>query len=108
MNVLVKGVDSMDLVIKDIIGSQVASDNEQGDLIFDKITNGIENDERVIFIDFADLKLITTAFLNNAIGKLYKKYKRDQLSDRLKVKNISDKGDLELLRLVILNAIEMA
>ena len=59
-------------------------------------------------VDFSDLKLITTAFLNNAIGKLYKKYSMQELKGLLKVKNIKNKNDLELLRLVVLNAIEMS
>ena len=98
----------MELIIKDIIGSDIASDNEQGDLIFDEIVSGVDNHEKQIFLDFSDLKLITTAFLNNAIGKLYKKYSRQELKGLLKVKNIKNKNDLELLRLVVLNAIEMS
>ena len=98
----------MELMIKDIIGSDIASDNEQGDLIFDEIVSGVDNHEKQIFLDFSDLKLITTAFLNNAIGKLYKKYSTQELKGLLKVKNIKNKNDLELLRLVVLNAIEMS
>ena len=98
----------MELMIKDIIGSDIASDNEQGDLIFDEIVSGVDNNEKQIFLDFSDLKLITTAFLNNAIGKLYKKYSTQELKGLLKVKNIKNKNDLELLRLVVLNAIEMS
>ena len=98
----------MELMIKDIIGSDIASDNEQGDLIYNKIVSGVDNHEKQIFLDFSDLKLITTAFLNNAIGKLYKRYNRQELKGLLKIKNIKDKNDLELLRLVILNVIEMS
>ena len=98
----------MELMIKDIIGSDIASDNEQGDLIFDEIVSGVDNHEKQIFLDFSDLKLITTAFLNNAIGKLYKKYSMQELKGLLKLKNIKNKNDLELLRLVVLNAIEMS
>ena len=98
----------MELMIKDIIGSDIASNNEQGDLIYNKIVSGVDNHEKQIFLDFSDLKLITTAFLNNAIGKLYKRYNRQELKGLLKIKNIKDKNDLELLRLVILNAIEMS
>ena len=98
----------MELMIKDIIGSNIASDNEQGDLIFDQIVSGVDNHEKQIFLDFSDLKLITTAFLNNAIGKLYKKYSTQELKGLLKVKNIKNKNALELLRLVVLNAIEMS
>lgn len=98
----------MNLVIKDIIGSKVASENEQGDLIFDEIATSLDESEAEILLDFSGLKLITTAFLNNSIGKLYKNYGKDRLDDILKIKNITDKGDVELLKLVILNAMEAA
>ena len=98
----------MNLVIKDIIGSKVASENEQGDLIFDEIATSLDKSEAEILLDFSGLKLITTAFLNNAIGKLYKNYEKEKLNNRLKIKNITDKGDVELLKLVILNAMEAA
>ena len=45
----------MELMIKDIIGSDIASDNEQGDLIFDEIVSGVDNNEKQIFLDFSDL-----------------------------------------------------
>ncbi|MBU5316534.1 STAS-like domain-containing protein [Clostridium bornimense] len=98
----------MNLVIKDIIGSKVASENKQGDLIFDEIATSLDKSEAEILLDFSGLKLITTAFLNNAIGKLYKNYEKEKLNNRLKIKNITDKGDVELLKLVILNAMEAA
>ena len=63
----------MELMIKDIIGSDIASDNEQGDLIYNKIVSGVDNHEKQIFLDFYYIKLITTDFLNKAIGKLYKR-----------------------------------
>lgn len=98
----------MKLVIKEVIGSRIASENEQGDLIFEEISNGLNKSEKEILLDFSDMKLITTAFLNNSIGKLYRNYGKDRLDDILKIKNITDKGDVELLKLVILNAMEAA
>ena len=41
----------MELMIKDIIGSDIASDNEQGDLIYNKIVSGVDNHEKQIFLD---------------------------------------------------------
>ena len=98
----------MNLVIKDIIGSKVASENKQGDLIFDEIATSLDKSEAEILLDFSGLKIITTAFHKNAIGKLYKNYGKEKLNNRLKIKNITDKGDVELLKLVILNAMEAA
>ncbi len=96
-----------ELIIKDIIKSEFASDNEQGDLIFKEIEGRINQNQNVeIFLDFIGLRLITTAFLNNAIAKLYKNFSSETIRKILKIKNIKDKDDLELLKLVILNAIE--
>ncbi|GKX66687.1 STAS-like domain-containing protein [Inconstantimicrobium mannanitabidum] len=98
----------MEIIIKNVIKSDFASDNEQGDLIYNEVESAIKKNVDEVYLDFRELKLITTAFLNNAIGKLYKKYTRDELKDFLKVKNIEDSYDLELLRLVVINAIQMS
>lgn len=42
---------------------------------------------------------MTTAFLNNAIGKLYKEFTKEQLNKYIKIENISQ-SDLFLLKKV--------
>lgn len=97
-----------EIVIKNIIESGFASDNDQGNLVFNEISSLLGNsDSEEIYLNFNGLEILTTAFLNNAIGKLYRTYPFDVLSGRIKIKNLKDRDDLELLRLVILNAMEM-
>jgi hypothetical protein len=47
-------------------------------------------------LDFSNITLLTTAFLNSAIGQLYSKYKSNQLQEYLKLSNITDEDKLLL------------
>lgn len=94
-----------ELIVKEIINSDRATDNKQGDMVYKEIKDNLDLNKEVICVDFQELRLITTAFLNNAIGRIYVEYEREKIKERILVRNISSKSDLKLLQLVILNAI---
>ena len=50
---------------------------------------------------------MTTAFLNNAIGRLFQEFNIKDIKLRIKFSNIKDKQDVEMLRLVLINSLEM-
>lgn len=85
--------------IKELINSEFAVSPEDGDIVYDKVKGFILRSEKVN-LDFSNLDLITTAFLNNAIGKLLGKFNSDKLNQFVKFENISD-SDLFLLKKVI-------
>ena len=68
------------------------------------ITKGLENDLKMV-LDFNNIELITSTFLNAAIGQLYDKYDSPFLNSHLKIKNMS-KEDLGLLKKVVERAKE--
>lgn len=72
---------------------------EEGDRINARILLALEK-FNVVILDFSDIKIITTAFLNSAIGQLYKKYSSEDLSQRLKLLNVSP-DDLPLFKKVV-------
>jgi hypothetical protein len=43
---------------------------------------------------------LTSAFLNNAIGRLYGKFKKDYIKSKLRVSDMS-KNDMALLKIVV-------
>jgi len=86
------------------IGSNAAVSSEDGELLFERILRGIENGVRVI-LDFNNIELITSTFLNAATGQLYSRYDGPFLRDHLKVENLS-REDLELLKKVVERAKE--
>lgn len=87
------------LKIVDLISSEFAVSPEDGDIIFNIISNKINEKEHII-LDFAEIDIMTTAFLNNAIGKLYNIYTKEQLNKYIRMNNIS-KTDLNLVKKVI-------
>lgn len=60
------------IVIKEVLGSKTADDNQKGKIIFDKIKElADQNACGKIILDFRGIELVNTAFLNDAIGRLY-------------------------------------
>jgi hypothetical protein len=86
------------------IGSNAAVSSEDGELLHERILKGLESDVKVI-LDFINIELITSTFLNAAIGQLYSKFDNPFLRDRLKVENLA-KEDLDLLKKVVERAKE--
>lgn len=89
----------MDIKVIDLINSEFAVSPEDGDIIYIKLRNSIAEKEEVR-LDFDRIDLLTTAFLNNAIGKLYREFTKEQLNKYIKIENISE-SDLFLLKKVI-------
>lgn len=84
------------------LGTPTALTRDQGEIIFEKICNIIDNHAGVI-LDFSDVDSVLSPFLNVAVGKLYSKYSSETLNDKLEIVGISD--DLfDVLEIVISNA----
>lgn len=86
------------------VGGDSAISVEDGDAIFKKIDNAISQGITVT-LDFQNIKLIITAFLNAAIGQLYSKYTSEQLNEKLSFANISPE-DIRLFKKVLERAKE--
>ncbi|OFX59212.1 MAG: hypothetical protein A2046_12820 [Bacteroidetes bacterium GWA2_30_7] len=90
--------------IFDEVNGDSAISVDDGDLIFKKIDNALSQSLSVE-LDFQNINLIITAFLNAAIGQLYSKYNSEQLNEKLKLKNIKPE-DVHLFKKVIERAKE--
>ncbi len=86
------------------IGSNAAVSSEDGELLYKRIVKGLEEDV-IVILDFMNIELVTSTFLNAAIGQLYNRYDSPFLRGHLKVENLA-KEDLELLKKVIERAKE--
>jgi len=86
------------------IGSSAAVSSEDGDLLYKRILKGLEEDV-VVILDFMNIELVTSTFLNAAIGQLYSRYDSPFLRAHLKVEKFA-KEDLELLKKVVERAKE--
>lgn len=102
-----EGVNNMKEIrvsIFEQIGSKAAVSSEDGELLYKRIVKGLEEDV-IVVLDFMNIELVTSTFLNAAIGQLYNRYGSPFLRAHLKVENLA-KEDLELLKKVIERAKE--
>ncbi|MDD3877957.1 MAG: STAS-like domain-containing protein [Bacteroidales bacterium] len=90
--------------IFDEVGGDSAISVDDGNNVFIKIDNAISQGLSVI-LDFQNINLIITAFLNAAIGQLYSKYTSEDLQEKLKLENIKPE-DVRLFQQVIKRAKE--
>ncbi len=84
--------------VRIIIGSPLADDDKKGDALFREIQNAasLHGDEGIL-LDFEDVDLVNTAFLNNAIGRLYNAEEFDLNKVHIKVVNMKE-NMLDLLK----------
>jgi len=81
------------------IGSTAAVSSEDGALLFKLISKALKNEAKVI-LDFNNVELITSTFLNAAIGQLYSSFESPFLRGHLSVKTMAE-DDLVLLKKVV-------
>lgn len=87
------------LVISKIIKSEFAVSPEDGNTVYEIIKKEIESKNQ-LELNFDGIDIMTTAFLNNAIGNLYRNFDRQQLNRYINMANISD-CDLALVKKAI-------
>ena len=79
--------------ISDSIGSLFAVTTDDGTLIFKMLDKNIQQKIKTV-LDFSDVFILTTAFLNAAIGQLYSKYTGDEISPYLKLMNVAEEDKI--------------
>ena len=85
--------------IANIIGNVYAVESEEGQKVFELIKKAFEENRKVV-LSFLNIEMITTAFLNTAIGQLYKDFSEQTVKERLQVEDISESGKVILKRVV--------
>jgi hypothetical protein len=72
---------------------------EEGERLLGEIQPELANGKSVT-LDFAGVRIVTSAFLNAAIGRLYGSFSHDVIRQHLSVENLSDIGRFTLKRVV--------
>ncbi|MDA3884244.1 MAG: STAS-like domain-containing protein [Candidatus Delongbacteria bacterium] len=80
-------MDSIELKIYNIVGSQLCVEAEDGQKVYDFIKKGLNEGKRIV-LSFQNVEMITTAFLNTAVGQLYRDYPEEQIKSSLEVINL--------------------
>ncbi|GEM_PF-109503 len=83
----------------DLVGSEFCVEAKDGDIIFKAISESLSL-ELSVEISFQNVEMLTSAFLNTAIGQLYRDFSEEKIRALVKVVDIAD-ADVALLRRVI-------
>lgn len=92
-------MSTINISIFNIVGSGLCVDAQDGDSVFKVISRALQQNQSVV-ISFKNVDMLTTAFLNTAIGQLYRDFSEEHIRNFLDVADITD-SDLASLRRVV-------
>lgn len=84
----------MKIIVSKIINSNQATIRKEGLLVYVQIKQYISDD--IVEVDFSDIQMVVSSFLNASIGKLYGDFDDNLIDTNLKIMGLSD-DDMELL-----------
>ncbi len=82
-----------------IVGDAFCVSAEDGDKVFERIKKAIQANKTVV-VSFLNVQMLTSAFLNTAIGKLYGEFEEKKIKESLSVSDMNDDDKLLLKRVI--------
>jgi len=92
-------METTTLNIVGIVGNKFCVEAEDGQKVFELTSKALEVERKVV-LSFLNVELLTTAFLNTAIGQLYKGFDEGTIKKYLSVEHLSPSGAVSLKRVV--------
>lgn len=89
-------MESVKLSIYNIIGNSFGVEADDGEIVHKAIIHAF-NEQRNVQLDFQNIEMITSAFLNTAVGQLYRDHDTDFIRKHLSVINMLPE-DMALLK----------
>lgn len=92
-------MENSTLQIVNMVGSSYCIEAEDGQKVFELIKK-ILIEKKKVTLSFLNIDMLTTAFLNTAIGQLYRDFPEEVIRENVKVENLSPSGLVSLKRVV--------
>ena len=92
-------MDEVKIGVFGMVGQKDCTLPEDGDKVFDALQRALHENKKVV-ISFKNVEKLTTAFLNNAIGKLYGEFEEEKIKESLSVEDMTESGKVRLKRVV--------
>ncbi len=92
-------MNKIKLSVYAIIGDSFGVSAEDGEKVFERVKKALIENKNVN-LSFLNVEMLTSAFLNTAIGKLYGEFDAEKIKNSLSVSDISDDDKLLLKRVV--------
>jgi hypothetical protein len=87
------------LKISKIIKNDSAVSSDDGETVYQLILDSIRLKE-ITELDFAGISIITTAFLNSAIGQLYDVFSSEELNKYIVLKNVPKEDAIQFKKVI--------
>lgn len=79
--------------VTEVINRDSAVSSDDGENVYTNILDAIK-EGNIVELDFSGISLMTTAFLNSAIGQLYSMFTSEELNTSLKLKNVAQEDGI--------------
>lgn len=94
-----KTMESTTINIFNVVGDAFCVEADDGQKVFELIKRAFSENRKVL-LSFLNIEMLTTAFLNTAIGQLYGNYSEEFIRENLTVENVSQSGLVSIKRVV--------
>ena len=95
-------MEPVNIQVYSIVGNSLCVDAEDGQRVFDQISQALKATLTVV-VSFLNVEMLTSAFLNTAIGQLYRDFSEEVIKKSLTTKDLSN-VDKALLKRVVKTA----
>ena len=92
-------MEKITISIINTVGSSFCTETEDGQKVYELIKKALEEKKKVN-ISFLNVEMLTTAFLNTAIGQLYNNFAEEIIKNSLSVDNLTPSGAVSLKRVI--------
>ncbi|MCH6236790.1 STAS-like domain-containing protein [Cognataquiflexum rubidum] len=92
-------MENITINVVNTIGDVYGVEADDGQKVFELISKAF-GDRKKVTLSFQNIEMLTTAFLNTAVGQLYKDFSELEIREQLKVSDISNSGKVALKRVV--------
>lgn len=92
-------MENITINIVNTVGDAFCVEAQDGQKVFELIKK-VFAENRKITLSFLNVEMLTTAFLNTAVGQLYNSFSEGFIKDNLQVENLSASGVVALKRVV--------
>lgn len=92
-------MENITISIVNTIGDVYGVEADDGQKVFELIAKAL-NDRKRVVLSFQNIEMLTTAFLNSAVGQLYKDHTEEYIKENVTVSGISDSGKVALKRVI--------
>ncbi len=92
-------METITINILNLVGDAYCVEASDGQKVYERIKK-ILSEKRKVSLSFLNIEMLTTAFLNTAIGQLYKDFTEEFIKENLEVVEMSNSGLVSLKRVI--------